>query len=578
MRLRLFQIIQRAQEGDQVSRWYDFFIVTVAFLSIVPLMFKDNISPEVSTFMNAVDIVTVYILFADYVFRWVTHDIRTGDGKKAFLLYPFTPMAIIDLLSILPSITILHNGFKFLRILRIVRILRMFNGLTIVTNVFIRERKTLLSVVFFIVVYTFTIALVMFSVEPNTFDNFLDALYWSTTALATIGYGDIYPVTNFGKLIASISSIVGICVIAFPAGIITAGYITQLNKAKNEGREYFALPVKHTKSYKGKPITSYKSIWAYFKSNRKVKVYAIVMFILVVVSALIVITNLEIPCFSPFDCLGVLIASVLLEPCAAIIIGLVSDLIYAISINTAGGILFFGTTAMYICCYGILCRRDKKITIKTIAGIFFVSVILTTIYEFLISYIIYSENTIDSEYLFYDKVIEVSNAFNINNLAICALIYQFGSKVISTTIGLIGIFIVRKFIFDSVLDPSRYFAKSKKYKYKIYKRKKNEQSYIRSWLENNDEHEDLDVIEQVVQEGKRSIESSKKRIRTKREEIQEMQQQVEENLENIEQTKEEIKQHEEDIDIKKRAVRRVKRKAVVESIKPGNDDEQEIKL
>ena len=182
-------------------------------------------------------------------------------------------MAIIDLLAILPSITIINDSFKFLRILRIVRILRMFKGLTIMTNVFIRERKALLSIIFFMCVYVLTVGLIMFTVEPDTFNNFLDALYWSTTALATIGYGDITPVSEFGKFIAIVSSLVGIAVVAFPAGIVTGGYITQLQKARDKGSEYFALPVKHDKVFKGKPITKYKSAKSYFNANKKVKYY-----------------------------------------------------------------------------------------------------------------------------------------------------------------------------------------------------------------------------------------------------------------------------------------------------------------
>ena len=70
MRLRLFQIIQRAQNNDQVSRWYDYFIVTVAFVSILPLMFKSGqTSVAFDEFLNFLDIVTVFILFSDYVFR-----------------------------------------------------------------------------------------------------------------------------------------------------------------------------------------------------------------------------------------------------------------------------------------------------------------------------------------------------------------------------------------------------------------------------------------------------------------------------------------------------------------------------
>lgn len=239
-------------------------------------MFKsEQVSPEIDMFLNILDVATVYVLFADYVFRWLTYDIKSGLGKKAFLVYPFTPMAIIDLLSILPSITILHDSFKFLRILRIVRILRMFNGLTIMTNVFIRERKALASIMFLLVVYVLTVGLIMFTIEPDTFNTFLDALYWSTTALATIGYGDITPISDFGKFIAIVSSLVGIAVVAFPAGIITGGYITQLQKARSKGHEYFALPIKHDKIFKGKQITKYKSISSYFKTNKKVKYYSI---------------------------------------------------------------------------------------------------------------------------------------------------------------------------------------------------------------------------------------------------------------------------------------------------------------
>ena len=68
-------------------------------------------------------------------------------------------------------------------------------------------------------------ALLVFNVEPETFHNFFDALYWSTVSLATVGYGDIYPVTTAGRLVSMVSSMVGVIVIALPSGIITAGYM-----------------------------------------------------------------------------------------------------------------------------------------------------------------------------------------------------------------------------------------------------------------------------------------------------------------------------------------------------------------
>ena len=56
------------------------------------------------------------------------------------------------------------------------------------------------------------------------------ALYWSVTALTTVGYGDLYPVTDAGRIVSMISSLVGIAIVALPSGIITAGFMEELNK------------------------------------------------------------------------------------------------------------------------------------------------------------------------------------------------------------------------------------------------------------------------------------------------------------------------------------------------------------
>ena len=84
--------------------------------------------------------------------------------------------------------------------------------------------------------YIFISALVIFNVEPETFNNFFDAIYWAiywaTVSLTTVGYGDIYAVSIAGKVITMISSVFGIAIVALPAGIITAGYMGELNKDK----------------------------------------------------------------------------------------------------------------------------------------------------------------------------------------------------------------------------------------------------------------------------------------------------------------------------------------------------------
>lgn len=247
MRERIFNIVQRARPGDVVSHAYDVFIVAVAFLSIVPLMFRpQDMTPQMAAVMNMIDVVTVYLLFLDYILRWMTHDFKVGKagklgkgGWRVFARYPFTPLAIIDMLAILPSLGVLPESLKFLRVLRVTKMFRYSKNLTIVANVFRAQRNTLLSVLAVALMYIFVSGLVMFVNEPNTFDNFFDALYWATTALTTVGYGDVYPVTDLGKFISMASSLFGIAVIALPAGIITGGFLEQVRQRDEDAEAYF---------------------------------------------------------------------------------------------------------------------------------------------------------------------------------------------------------------------------------------------------------------------------------------------------------------------------------------------------
>ena len=80
------------------------------------------------------------------------------------------------------------------------------------------------------VAYILISALVIYNVEPESFDTFFDAIYWATISLTTVGYGDIYPVTTIGRIVTMVSSAFGIAIIALPSGVITAGYLEEINK------------------------------------------------------------------------------------------------------------------------------------------------------------------------------------------------------------------------------------------------------------------------------------------------------------------------------------------------------------
>lgn len=239
MRERIAQVVERAEKGDKLSAVYDFFISITAIVSLIPLMFK-----ETNPTLDFLDTITVYILFLDYILRWMSYDFLSkiwNRERKALVLYPVTPLAICDLLSLLPSLGLLGHGFRMLRLLRLLKLCHYSKSFSRVMHAFTKERKVLGSVLIIAVAYIFISALVMFAYEPDTFGNFFDALYWATTALTTVGYGDVYPKTDIGQLISMVSSLFGIAVIAMPAGIITSSFLEEINRDREakaaEGEE-----------------------------------------------------------------------------------------------------------------------------------------------------------------------------------------------------------------------------------------------------------------------------------------------------------------------------------------------------
>lgn len=188
------------------------------------------------------------LFILDYILRWITADYRLGKKGWSFVIYPFSGWAIVDILSILPGLSILGRGFKIFRVTRLLRILRVFklfrysDKIQILGRVVRKEKGVLLTVLGVAVFYVFITALIMFNAEPHinpvtgatTFENFFDALYWATVTLTTVGYGDLTPVTDIGRFVSMLSSLFGVAIIALPSGVITASYLEELRSMKQK--------------------------------------------------------------------------------------------------------------------------------------------------------------------------------------------------------------------------------------------------------------------------------------------------------------------------------------------------------
>ncbi len=244
MRKRIFEIIEVSKDDDRVSTLYDIFMLVVIICSLIPLAFKST-----NVVFDIIEIIATTVFVIDYMLRWFTADYKLDKGAISFVIYPFTPSAIIDLLAVLASFKIISNSFRVLKIFRlfrafrVLRVLRIFKAfrysknIDIIFRVIKRERDSLTVVIILATCYILICALVMFNVEPDTFDNYFRAVYWATVSLTTVGYGDIYPVSTAGQIVTMLSSIVGIAIVALPAGIITAGYMKEVSKNEDDDIE-----------------------------------------------------------------------------------------------------------------------------------------------------------------------------------------------------------------------------------------------------------------------------------------------------------------------------------------------------
>lgn len=233
---RIYEIIEAATTNDPASKAYDVMMFIAVVVSLLPLTVRTN-----NIYLVAIDITTIVLFIFDYGIRIFTSDYKMGvKSYKAYLYYAFTPMAIIDFLSIIPVLSFVFPNSTFLSLIRVLRVLRILKltryskTMKTIINVVKKVRRQLLAVLVLALAYIAGVAMFIFQIEPDLFSNFFDAIYWAAISITTIGYGDISPVTVAGRSITVLSALVGMAVIALPSGIITAAYMQEISKKKGK--------------------------------------------------------------------------------------------------------------------------------------------------------------------------------------------------------------------------------------------------------------------------------------------------------------------------------------------------------
>ena len=242
---RTFEILEKSQKGDIYSTIFDYFIVILISLNVISVFIETFELPLFYVnILRKFEIFSIIIFTIEYILRLWTSTLLYPD-KNSFVArvkYIFSFMAIIDLLSILPFYLpfFFNVDLRVLRSLRLVRLLRIFKAnrytCAIQKVLFVIKNKSteLLSSIFVIFVLMLISSVLMYSVEspvqPEVFKNGFSGLWWAVATFTTVGYGDIYPITTIGRIVTMVSSVFGIAIVALPAGIITAGYMNEIDK------------------------------------------------------------------------------------------------------------------------------------------------------------------------------------------------------------------------------------------------------------------------------------------------------------------------------------------------------------
>lgn len=247
LKKRVFEIIQIGNRADVPSLCFDIFIVLVILLniSITFLQTFDEMAGYTDV-MGIIELVTMVIFLAEYILRvWTADHLYPEKAYPAAIRgFVLSFYGVVDLMTILPYFLpfFVPSGAVAFRMLRVVRILRLFkinsryDAFNVITEVIKDKKNALVSSIFMVLVLMLASSLCMYGLEheaqPENFTNAFSGIWWSVSTLLTVGYGDIYPVTIGGRMMAIVIAFLGVGMVAIPTGIISAGFVEYYTRIK----------------------------------------------------------------------------------------------------------------------------------------------------------------------------------------------------------------------------------------------------------------------------------------------------------------------------------------------------------
>lgn len=247
MKKRIYRILAVSHQTGSLSWYFDIFLMSLIILNVIAIIVEsvESVRQAYHGFFAGFELFSVIFFSIEYVLRvWTANeDPRFKRPLRGNIRYAFTPLAMIDLLAVLPFyLPFLGFDLRSLRILRIFRLFRLFKlaryikALRLIDDVFREKREELiLSLVFTLFMLLITSTMMYYienEAQPENFSSIPQTMWWSIATLTTVGYGDVYPVTALGKFLGGAIAILGIGLFALPTGILASGFSELLAKDK----------------------------------------------------------------------------------------------------------------------------------------------------------------------------------------------------------------------------------------------------------------------------------------------------------------------------------------------------------
>jgi len=250
MKQKVYHSVEKGAHGSRINSLFDHFIMGLIVLNVIAIILESvpQIKASTGNLFRVIEVISVIIFSVEYFVRIYVSDLThpTTSRIKSALKFVFSAYGLIDLLAILPFYLpfLVNIDLRFLRLLRLMRFLRLLKlnrynkSMKLLWEV-IKEKRTEMSVTGFVTLLILLIAsFLMYYIEgnaqPDKFSNILDCFWWAVATLTTVGYGDVYPITGFGKFISGLIAILGIGLVALPTGLISSGFIEKIGNKKNE--------------------------------------------------------------------------------------------------------------------------------------------------------------------------------------------------------------------------------------------------------------------------------------------------------------------------------------------------------